>query len=88
MGISSSAEKENLESKVCENVNKIGVTVTENDIEACHRLRGNKTIVKFCKRKICQNVLRKKRSLKKAKPSDVDLSGETLLFINESLCSY
>ena len=47
-----------------------------------------KTIVKFCKRKICQNVLLKKKSLKKVIPSDVGLSGETTLFINESLCSY
>ena len=62
--------------------------MTENDINACHRLRGDKTIVKFCKRKICQNVLRKKKSSKKVKPSDVGLSEETPLFINESLCSY
>ena len=71
VGIPSSVEKENLESKVCEIFDKIGVTVTENDIDACHRLRGDKTIVKFCKCKICQNVLHKKKSLKKVKPSDV-----------------
>ena len=81
-------EKENLESKVCEIFDKLGVTVTENDIDTSRKLRGHKTIVKFCKRKICQNVLRKKRSLKKVKPSYVGLSGETPLFINESLCSY
>ena len=71
VGIPSSVEKENLESKVCEIFDKIGVTVTENDIDTCHRLRGDKTIVKFCKCKICQNVLRKKKSLQKVKPSDV-----------------
>ena len=74
--------------KVCDIFDKIGVIVTENDIDVCHRLRGDKTIVKFCKRKICQNVLRKKKSSKKVKPSDVGLSEETPLFINESLCSY
>ena len=79
-------EKENLESKVCEIFDKLGVTVTENDIDTSRKLRGHKTIVKFCKRKICQNVLRKKRSLKNC--SYVGLSGETPLFINESLCSY
>ena len=88
MGIPSSVEKENLESKVCEIFDKIGLTAAKNDIEACQRLKGDKAIVKFCKRKICQNVLRKKRSLKKVKPSDVGLNGETPLFINESLCSY
>ena len=88
MGVPSSVEKENLESKVCKVFDKIGATVTENDIEACHRLKGGKTIVKFCKRKICQNVLRKKGSLKKVKSSDVALNGGTPLFINENLCSY
>ena len=88
MGIPLSVEKENLENKVCEIFDKIGVTMTENDIDAWHRLRGDKTIVKFCKRKICQNVLLKKKSLKKVIRSDVGLSGETPLFINESLCSY
>ena len=74
----SSVEKGNLESKVCEIFDKIGVTVTENDIETCHRLKGDETIVTFCKRKTYQNVPHKKRSLKNAKPSDVGLSGEKL----------
>ena len=82
VGIPSSVEKENLESKVCKVFDKIGVTVTENDTEACNRLKGGKAIVKFCKRKICQNVWRKKRSLKKVKSSDVTFNGETSLFIN------
>ena len=62
--------------------------MTENDVEACHRLRGDKTIVKICKRQISQNVLLKKKSLKKVKPSGVCLSRVTALFINESLYSY
>lgn len=62
--------------------------MTKNDIEACHRLRGNKTLVKFCKGKMYQNELRKKKSLKKVKPSDIGLSEETPLSINEGLCSY
>ena len=55
--------------------------MAENDIEACHRLRGDKAIVKFCKRKICQNVLRKNRSLKKVRPSDVGLNGKHLCLL-------
>ena len=73
---------------MCEIFDKIGVTVTENDRDVYHRLRGDKTIVKFCKCKIYQNVLHKKISLKKVKTSDVGLGGKTPLFINESLCSY
>ena len=80
MDISSSVGKENLESKVCEIFDKTGVTVTENDIDACHKLMGDKTIVKFCKRKIRQNVLRKKTSLNKVKPLDVGLGEETPFF--------
>ena len=88
VGILSTVKNEELENKVCEIFDKVGVTVTENDLEACHRLKGSKTIVKFSKRKLCHAVLRKKRNLKNVKLSDVGLSGDTHLFINESLCSY
>ena len=59
-----------------------------NDIEAWHILRGDETIVTFCKRKICQNALRKKRSSKKVEPSNIGLRGKTPLLITESLCYY
>ena len=88
VGIPSTVENDDLEEKVCEIFQKIGVSVTEADMEACHRLKGNKTIVKFSRRKLCHEVLRKKKNLKKFKLSDVGLSGETPLFINESLCAY
>ena len=52
VGIPSSEEKENLVSKVCEIYDKIGANVTENDIEACHRLRVHQTTVKWLKMQI------------------------------------
>ena len=47
-----------LEGKVCTIFNRIGVAVKADDIEACHRLYNDKkTIVKFSKRKVCQQIL-------------------------------
>ena len=56
VGIPESVKNEDLESKVCEIVDKIGVTITKTDLEACHRLKGNKTIIKFSRRKMCHAV--------------------------------
>ena len=88
VGIPTTVDNNNLEEKVCEIFQKIGVNVSESDIEACHRIKNNKTIVKFCKRKMCHDVFRKKKDLKKVKPADVGLSDGTQLYINESLCPY
>ena len=45
--------------------NRIGVAVKPDDIEACHRLfNDKKTIVKFQKGKVSQQVLRVKKELK------------------------
>ena len=56
VGIPSSVNVKDLEGKVC--INRIGVAVKPYDIEACHRLYNDKkAIVKFSKRKVCQQVL-------------------------------
>ena len=47
-----------------------------------------RTIVKFLRRKDCDQVMRVKSKLKKLKPSDLNLPGGTKLYINESLCPY
>ena len=77
-----------MEGKVCTVFNRIGVDVKPDDIEACHRLyNDNKTIVKFSKRKVCQQVLQVKKELKSIDPSKFDFPEDTAIFINESLCS-
>ena len=43
---------ENIVSKVCEIYDKVGANVTENDTEVCHRLRVDKTTVKWLKMQI------------------------------------
>ena len=89
VGIPSSVNVKDLKGKVCTAFNRIGVAVKPDDIEACHRLYNDKkTIVKFSKRKVCQQVLREKKELKNIDPSGFDFPEGTAVFINESLCSY
>ena len=89
VGISSSVNIKDLEGKVSTVCNRIGVAVKPDDIKACRRLYNDKkTIVKFSKRKVCQQVLRVKKELKNIDPSEFDFPEGTAIFINESLCSY
>ena len=86
VGIPSSVSIKDLEGKVCTIFNRIGVAVKPDDIEACYRLYSNiKTIVKFSKCKVCQQVLRLKKELKNIDPSEFDFPEGTAIFINESL---
>ena len=79
-----------LEPTVCRVLQHIGVGITREGIEACHRLnkQSDRTIVKFSRRKDCEHVMRKKSELRKLKPSELDLPNGTKLYINESLCPY
>ena len=79
-----------LEPTVCRVLQHIGVGITGEGIEACHRLnkQSDRTIVKFSRRKDCEHVMRKKSELRKLKPSELDLPNGTKLYINESLCPY
>ena len=78
-----------MEGKVCSVFNTIGVAVNPDDIEVCHRLYNDKkAIVKFSKRKLCQQVLREKKELKNVEPSKFDFSDGTAILINEGLRSY
>ena len=50
--------------KVVTFLQSIGVQVVINETEDCHRLKNsNMTVVKLCKRKICEGVLRNKKKL-------------------------
>lgn len=89
-GIPCSVSDNDLEGKVIEVFGKLGVNVKEDGIEACHRIKkgSDKTIVKFSKRKDCQQVMSVKRDLRNADLSSLDFPDSTVLFFNESLCSY
>ena len=68
----------------------IGVGITGEIIEACHRLnkQSERTIVKFPRRKDCEHAMRKKIELRILKPSELDLPNGAKLYRNESLCPY
>ena len=89
-GIPSSVSDDNLENKVLKIFDKLGVPINPNNIEACHRIKkdSERTIVKFNKRKDCQQVIRAKKDLKNMTFTDIDLPVGTTLYLNESLCSY
>ena len=88
-GIPSSVSNKDLEEVVCKVITKAGVDITADDIEDCHRV-GNKgqTIIKFGKRKVSRQVLSVRKDLNKVKMSDIDLTGQSTLYINQSLCPY
>ena len=90
VGLPSSIADDQLENTICRVLQHIGANITNEKIESCHRLNKNadRTIVKFLRRKDCEQVMRVKSELKKLKPADLDLSVGTKLYINESLCPY
>ena len=77
-----------LENTVCRVLQHIGANITNEKIELCYRLNksADRTIVKFLRRKDCDQVMRVMSELKKSKPADLDLPVGTKLYINESLC--
>ena len=74
---------------MCKAITKAGVDINADDIEDCHPV-GNKsqTIIKFAKRKVSRQVLSVRKDLNKVKMSDIDLTGQSTLFINQNLCLY
>ena len=69
---------------------KIGSEVSPRDIEACHRLKkdNDRVIVKFSRRKDCEQIMSVKKDLKHLKMQEVGLPGNRSVFINTSLCPY
>ena len=88
-GIPSSVSDKDLEEVVCKAITKAGVDINADDIEVCRRV-GNKgqTIIKFGKRKVSRHVLSVRKDLNKVKMSNIDLTGQSTLYINQSLCPY
>ena len=87
VGLPSSIADDQLEDTVCRFLLHIGANFTNEKIESCHRL-NKRTIVKFLRRKDCDQVMRVKSELKKLKPADLDLPVGTKLYINETLRPY
>ena len=69
---------------------KIGSEVSPLDIEACHCLKkdNDRVIVKFSRRKDCEQIMSVKKDLKHLKMQEVGLPGNRSIFIKTSLCPY
>ena len=77
-----------LEEKVCGIFYELGVGIGQRDIQACHQIKNNRTILKLSNRKDCLQVLRAKKRLKDLYGTTLNLPSDTKIFINESLCGY
>ena len=93
-GIPDDVDDDELEDKMREIGEIIGVNIKHRDLEACHRLKkGNKdttssrTIVRFVNRKKCDNLHSNKYKLKSAK-KDLKKIGLNGIYINANLCPY
>ena len=69
---------------------KLDRNIPSHCIEVCHRVskKSATVIVKFSRRKDCQQVLAVKKYLRKIKMENVDLPGQNKLFTNKNLCPY
>ena len=77
-----------LEEKVLNIFDKIGCNISPDNIESCHHVSkiSDTVIVKFSRRKDCEQVWQVKKDLQKMKMEDFDLPESGKLFINRSLC--
>ena len=66
----------------------IDVPCGPEDLEDCHRIKGDGTIVKFSSRRKSSVVLRKNKKLKNIDGSKFNFNAGVKLYINESLCPY
>ena len=64
VGIPSSLDDKNLQSTVCSILGDIGVVCDSNDIEDCHRIKADRTLMKFSSRRRSSEVLNKKKKFK------------------------
>ena len=88
-GIPNTIKQDELENKVLTIFKKVGCDIKNENIEACHRVRGqNNVIIKFSKRKDCQQVYSVKKDLGKLDMKEVDLPEGTQVYINQSFCPY
>ena len=87
-GISTSVKDDTLEDKVLNVFWEIGVEIAQCDIQACHGVKNNQTVVNFSNRKDCLQMLRVKKQLKDLNCALCNFPDGTKIFVNESLCLY
>ena len=86
-GYTDSVSDGDLEEKVLRVFEKVGCPVEGNNIEACHQIskKNERIIVKFSRRKDCQNVLNAKKELRKLDTKETGFPEGNPTFVNQSL---
>ena len=87
-GIPNNIKDDLLEEKTLEIFELIDVKIKSDDVQACHRLKGNRSIIKLSNRKDVAKILKNKKNLKEADKSSLGFSDGVQIYINESLCGY
>ena len=88
VGIPSFVDDKNLQSTVCSILGDIDVVCDSNNIEDCHRIKGDRTIIEFSSRRKSSEVLNKKKKLKNLDIEKYGINDGSRIYINESLCPY
>ena len=88
-GIPDSVPQRDLENKVVDILNAIGVNVSNDDFEDCHRIRksqnnSEKTIARFTNRKVVKDTLYNKKKLKTVNRAALERE-KAMLFLYENL---
>ena len=91
IGIPHSLDDNSLEEKVVQVFEKVGCNIDsslniDSTLKRVTVLPKRRVIVKFSRRKDCQEVLSVKKNLQKLKMEDIGLTGDNKVFINNSVC--
>ena len=92
VGVPRSVSDGDLKEKILQIFEKLGCPIEGNNIEACQRTskkkKNERIIVKFSRRKDCQNVLNAKKELRKMDTKNIGFPEDNPIFVNQILCTY
>ena len=74
-----------LKQKVYSILHELGMELGQRDIQVCHQVKNNRTIVKLSDRKDCPQILRAKKRWKDLDGTTFNLPSDTKIFVNESI---
>ena len=82
VGISSSVHQNQLQNSVCKIFENQNCNIVKDNLEDSHRLKGDRVIVKFSKRRDCKQVLSVKNALKNINMAGLGFEGNASICIN------
>lgn len=85
-GIPATIQTDALEETVISVAKEIGVELAPSDVSACHRLKGDSTIIRFVSRKHADALFSNAKKLKGKNLSAILGEGHSPVYINANLC--